>query len=152
MPSAPLPVVEIRSVANAQNEWVALLLGTSGAGLDDPALQDLFGTPDLLAAIAPLDCIVHVDDATVFTPPVLNVLPANRVLLAVRADALAKDGTARRLAELQLAGYRVLIDGPLPEGVAAPVGLRITGTRAFLPSAGGFGIHRGAHLITEFKL
>ncbi|MFS2019663.1 hypothetical protein ACEN88_24165, partial [Massilia sp. CT11-108] len=87
-------MVEVRSVANAQNEWVALLLGTPGAGLDDPALQGLFGTPDLLAAIAPLDCIVLLDDAAVLTPPVLNVLPANRVLLAVRADALATDGTA----------------------------------------------------------
>jgi c-di-GMP phosphodiesterase len=148
MASAPFPVVEIRSVANAQNEWVALLLGTPGAGLGDPALQDLFGTPDLLAAIAPLDCIVHVDDATVFTPPVLNVLPANRVLLAVRADALAKDGTARRLAELQLAGYRVLIDGPLPEGVAAPVGLRTVARDAHLelPRAAALPALFGPHL------
>jgi EAL and modified HD-GYP domain-containing signal transduction protein len=124
MASAPFPVVEIRSVANAQNEWVTLLLGTPGAGLDDPTLQGLFGTPDLLAAIAPLDCIVLLDDASVLTPPVLDILPANRVLLAVRAAALALDGTARRLAELQMAGYRVLVDGPLPEGVAAPVALR----------------------------
>lgn len=148
MASAPFPVVEIRSVANAQNEWVALLLGTPGAGLDDPALQAVFGTPDLLAAIAPLDCIVHVDDATVLTPPVLNVLPANRVLLAVRADALAKDGTARRLAELQLIGYRVLIDGPLPEGVAAPVGLRTVARDARLepPRAAALPALFGPHL------
>jgi EAL and modified HD-GYP domain-containing signal transduction protein len=31
---------------------------------------------------------------------------------------------ARRLAELQLAGYRVLLDGALPEGVTAPPALR----------------------------
>ncbi len=148
MSSAPFPVVEVRSVANAQNEWVALLLGTPGTGLDDPALQDLFGTPDLLAAIAPLDCIVLVDDAAVLTPPVLNVLPASRVLLAVRADALATDGTARRLAELQMAGYRVLIDGALPEGVAAPIALRTVARdgRTELPRAGALPTLFGPHL------
>jgi EAL and modified HD-GYP domain-containing signal transduction protein len=148
MSSAPFPVVEVRSVANAQNEWVALLLGTPGAGLDDPALQGLFGTPDLLAAIAPLDCIVLLDDASVLTPPVLNVLPANRVLLAVRADALATDGTARRLAELQLTGYRVLIDGVLPEGVAAPIALRTVARDAGgeLPRAGSLPTLFGPHL------
>ena len=148
MSSAPFPVVEVRSVANAQNEWVALLLGTPGAGLDDPALQDLFGTPDLLAAIAPLDCIVLLDDAAALTPPVLNVLPANRVLLAVRADALATDGTARRLAELQMAGYRVLVDGALPEGVAAPIALRPVARdgRTALPRAGSLPTLFGPHL------
>jgi EAL and modified HD-GYP domain-containing signal transduction protein len=147
MSSAPLPVVEIRSVANAQNEWVALLLGTPGAGLDDPTLQGLFGTPDLLAAIAPLDCIVLLDDATVLTPPVLNVLPANRVLLAVRAEALATDGTTRRLAELQMAGYRVLLDGLVPEGVAAPIALRTVARDAGsdLPRAGSLPALFGPH-------
>jgi EAL and modified HD-GYP domain-containing signal transduction protein len=46
------------------------------------------------------------------------------VLLAVAANALAEQGVARRLAELQLAGYRVLLDGALPEGVAQPPALR----------------------------
>jgi EAL and modified HD-GYP domain-containing signal transduction protein len=148
MASAPFPVVEIRSVANAQNEWVALLLGTPGAGLDDASLQDLFGTPDLLAAIAPLDCVVLLDDVAVLTPPVLNVLPTNRVLLAVRAGALATDGTARRLAELQMTGYRVLIDGPLPEGVAAPIALRTVARDAGLdlPRAGALPALFGPHL------
>ena len=148
MASAPFPVVEIRSVANAQNEWAALLLGTPGGGLDDAGLLDLFGTPDLLAAIAPLDCIVLLDDTTVLTPPVLNVLPPTRVLLAVRAGALAADGTARRLAELQMTGFRVLIDGPLPEGVAAPIALRTVARDAHLdlPRAGALPALFGPHL------
>jgi EAL and modified HD-GYP domain-containing signal transduction protein len=49
---------------------------------------------------------------------------ASRILLAVSASALARDGVARRLAELQMQGYRVLIDGPLPDGVAPPLALR----------------------------
>ena len=87
MASAPFPVVEIRSVANAQNEWAALLLGTPGEALDDATLQCLFGTPELLAAIAPLDCILLLDGPAVLTPPVLNLLPANRVLFAVNGGS-----------------------------------------------------------------
>jgi len=148
MASAPFPVVEIRSVANAQNEWAALLLGTPGEALDDATLQCLFGTPELLAAIAPLDCILLLDGPAVLTPPVLNLLPANRVLFAVNAAALATDGTARRLAELQMAGYRVLVDGPLPEGVAAPIALRTVArdARLELPRAGALPTLFGPHL------
>ncbi|MBW8900546.1 MAG: HDOD domain-containing protein [Massilia sp.] len=148
MASAPFPVVEIRSVANAQNEWAALLLGTPGQTLDDATLQCLFGTADLLAAIAPLDCILLLAGPAVLTPPVLSLLPANRVLFAVNAAALATDGTARRLAELQMAGYRVLVDGPLPEGVAAPIALRTVArdARAELPRAGSLPTLFGPHL------
>jgi len=124
MAAATFPLVEIRSVANAQNEWVALLLRAAEGGLDDATLQAMFGAPDLLAAVAPLDCIVLLDSPAVLTPPVLKLLPPNRVVLAVSAQALAGEGAARRLAELQVDGYRVLLDGPLPDGVQRPVALR----------------------------
>jgi EAL and modified HD-GYP domain-containing signal transduction protein len=124
MAPAPFPLVEIRSVANAQNEWVALLLRAADGGLDDPTLQTMFGTPDLLAAVAPLDCIVLLDSPAALTPPVLNLLPPNRVVLAVAARSLEEEGAARRLADLQRDGYRVLLDGPLPDGMAQPAALR----------------------------
>jgi EAL and modified HD-GYP domain-containing signal transduction protein len=124
MAAASFPLVEIRSVANAQNEWVALLLRAPEGGLDDVTLQAMFGAPDLLAAVAPLDCIVLLDSPAALTPPVLDVLPPNRVVLAVDARSLAAEGAARRLAELQMAGYRVLLDGPLPAGMAQPGALR----------------------------
>jgi EAL and modified HD-GYP domain-containing signal transduction protein len=124
MAPAPFPLVEIRSVANAQNEWVALLLRAADGGLDDPTLQTMFGTPDLLAAVAPLDCIVLLDSSAALTPPVLNLLPPNRVVLAVAARSLEEEGAARRLADLQRDGYRVLLDGPLPDGMARPAALR----------------------------
>jgi len=148
MLSAPFPLVETSAVANAQNEWVALLLGAADAGLDDPTLQGLFATPALLDAVAPLDCIVRIDSPAVLTPPVLNVLPSSRVLLAVRAAALAQDGAARRLAELQMTGYRVLVDGPLPEGVAAPVALRTVArdARGDLPAGRALPALFGPHL------
>jgi len=120
MASTPAPLVEVRPVANAQNEWVALLLGSAnGQAIDTPALQALFGAPDLLAAVAPLDCILLLDHPGVLTPPILDLLPPVRVLLAVRAGALAEEGAARRLAALQEAGYRILIDGEPGPAAAA---------------------------------
>ena len=124
MSAAPFPLVEIRSVANAQNEWVALLLRVADGGLDDPTLQTMFGAPDLLAAVAPLDCIVLLDSPAALTPPVLKLLPPNRVVLAVAACSLAGEGAERRLADLQRDGYRVLLDGPLPDGLPPPKTLR----------------------------
>jgi EAL and modified HD-GYP domain-containing signal transduction protein len=111
-------LVEIRPVANAQNVWVALLLKADGDAMS------LFGTQDLLAAVAPLDCILLLDSTAILTPAALALLPPNRVALAVRAAALADEGVAQRLAALQLAGYRIMVDGDLPEGMAGPKGLR----------------------------
>ena len=124
MAPASFPLVELQSVANAQNEWVALLVDAVGRPADSAFLQAVFGPPDLLAAVAPLDCIVRVHDPLHLDPPALNVLPCTRVLLAVTAGALAREGAARRLAELQTQGYRVFIDGALPEGVERPLALR----------------------------
>jgi EAL and modified HD-GYP domain-containing signal transduction protein len=124
MPAAPFPLVDIRSVANAQNEWVALLLRAPEGGIDGATLQAMFGAPDLLAAVAPLDCVVLLDSAAVLTPAILELLPPNRVVLAVAAHLLQDEEVARRLASLQTDGYRVLLDGPLPAGVPQPPMLR----------------------------
>jgi EAL and modified HD-GYP domain-containing signal transduction protein len=115
----PFPLVEIRPVANAQNVWVALLLKSDG-----DAIENLFGTQDLLTAMAPLDCILLLDSTAILTPAALALLPPNRVALAVRAAALTDEEVAPRLAALQLAGYRVMLDGELPEGMAGPKALR----------------------------
>ena len=124
MSPAPFPLVELRSIANAQNEWVALLVDAVGRHADSGFLQAVFGAPDLLAAVAPLDCVVRIHDPAVLTPPVLKALPASRIVLAIAGGALARDGVARRLAELQMEGYRVLVDGALPAGVERPLALR----------------------------
>jgi EAL and modified HD-GYP domain-containing signal transduction protein len=124
----PFPLVEIRPVANAQNVWAALLLKVDG-----DAIENLFGTQDLLAAMAPLDCILLLDAAATLTPPILKQLPPNRVALAVRAAALAAEGEAPRLAGLQRAGYRVMLDGELPEGMAGPKALRTVARDASQP-------------------
>jgi EAL and modified HD-GYP domain-containing signal transduction protein len=122
MAAAPFPLVDIRSAASAQNEWVALLLRAAEGSFDSATLRTMFGELGLLAAVAPLDCIVLLDSPAVLTPPVLVLMPPHRVVLAVAAQGLREEGMARRLAGLQEDGYRVLIDGPLPDGVNAGFG------------------------------
>jgi EAL and modified HD-GYP domain-containing signal transduction protein len=71
-------LVEVCPVANAHNEWVALLLRGASEAIDGATLQALFGTPDLLEAVAPLDCIVLLDSPAVLTPSILALLPPHR--------------------------------------------------------------------------
>ena len=118
------PLVAIDPVANGQNEWVALCLRVEG-GADLPrGLQAVFGNPDLLAAIAPLDGLLLVEHPAALTPPVLNLMPANRIGFVIPAAALATEGVARRLAELHELGYRLWLDGTPPGDVTVPAGLR----------------------------
>jgi EAL and modified HD-GYP domain-containing signal transduction protein len=146
-------LVEIRPVANAQNVWVALLLGVDGDSLAS------FGTPDLLAAVAPLDCILLLDSTTILTPATLALLPPNRVALAVRAGALAQESETPRLAELQRAGYRVMLDGELPEGMAGPKALRTVArdgalaplAPASLPALFGPHLAHGVDSLASFR-
>lgn len=122
----PFPLVQMHPIANGRNEWVALSLDLragSGAGAAQaaPLLPEIAG---LLAAIAPLDCLLLLDTPAQLTPPLLAQLPAARVVLAIGAAALALDGAARRLADLHDQGYRILLDGAVPAGVARPANLR----------------------------
>lgn len=112
------PLVELNFVANAQNEWVALLLRPDRAAPGD-ALPAMFGKPDLLAAIAPLDCVLPLESAAVLTPFLCKLLPPNRVVLVLPGASLADAGNARRAAELVEDGYRVLVDGAMPARLPA---------------------------------
>jgi EAL and modified HD-GYP domain-containing signal transduction protein len=120
----PFPLVAIDPVANGQNEWVALCLRVDGGAASAQGLQTVFGEPDMLAAIAPLDGLLMLDDPSALTPPVLALLPANRIGFVVAAGALAQDGVARRLAELHETGYRIWLDGAAPDGIKVPPALR----------------------------
>ncbi|MFC0252695.1 HDOD domain-containing protein [Massilia consociata] len=145
------PLVAIDPVANAQNEWVALCLRLEGEG-DAQAhtrrLQAVFGTPDLLAAIAPLDGLLMLDDPAVLTPPVLALMPANRIGFVVAAAALGGEGAAHRLAGLHEQGYRIWLDGAAPPGVKAPPALRTVACdcRQDAPPPGSLAALFGPHL------
>jgi EAL and modified HD-GYP domain-containing signal transduction protein len=54
----------------------------------------------------------------------LALLPSNRVVFAIAADASLDAAARRAMAALQEEGYRILIDGPAPAGTALPPGLR----------------------------
>ncbi|MBC7452494.1 MAG: HDOD domain-containing protein [Massilia sp.] len=115
-------MVDMHAVANAGNRWVALLLQLD-AGLADPGAvwAAVFATPELLAAVAPLDCIVLLATPALLTPALLEAMPANRVLFAIAATALAEGANRGVIAALQQQGYRVLIDCAASAGlVLAP--------------------------------
>ncbi|KFI06382.1 EAL and HDOD domain-containing protein [Massilia sp. BSC265] len=118
------PLVAIDPVANGQNEWVALCLRVAGGPELPQRLQAVFGNPDLLAAIAPLDGLLLLDHPAPLSPPVLSLLPANRIGFVMSAGALLEDGVARRLTELHELGYRLWLDGSPPAGVTVPPALR----------------------------
>lgn len=118
------PLVAIDPVADAQNEWVALSVELA-PGADLPQrLQAVFGGADLLTAIAPLDCLLHLDGPAALTAPVLALLPPNRVGLVIQAAALEASGAARQLAELHAYGYRIWLEGEVPAEVKPPAALR----------------------------
>jgi EAL and modified HD-GYP domain-containing signal transduction protein len=123
-PESPLPLVEMHAAANAGNRWVALTLRIA-ADAPDPgaAWQAVFATPALLNALGPLDCVLLLPTPAILTPALLALLPSNRVMFAIAADALPDAAARRAMAALQEEGYRILIDGPAPAGVALPPGL-----------------------------
>lgn len=119
------PLVQISAVANMQNAWVALSLRVQPVvGELADGLHSVFDTPDLLTAIAPLDCIVMLDSPTVVSDALAALMPVNRVSFAVNAAALQDDAARERMLNLQTRGYRILLDGPAPAGVAVPAALR----------------------------
>ena len=114
------PLVDLSAISNMQNAWVALMLRfPPDQGDCAAALDSVFAPPDLLAALAPLSCIVALEAPEVLTDSLLALMPPARVGFAIAAGALQNAASSKRVAALAAAGYRVLIDGPLPDGVAA---------------------------------
>jgi EAL and modified HD-GYP domain-containing signal transduction protein len=155
------PLVDMQAAANAGNHWVALTLRID-ADRDDPASawHAIFDSPDLLAAIAPLDCVLLIPTPAILTPALLDVMPPNRVMFAVAADALADQADCRHLAALQEEGYRILIDGAAPAGVTIPPTLRavsrdcgdgIVPPPGSLPALFGPHLARGVHTAATLE-
>ena len=154
--SNPFPPVCLHPVANRQNGWVALLVEpAAGAEEGSPAqpiasdtLATLFGSADLLAAIAPLDCVLRLATPGILTPNLLTLLPPHRVVLAFDAAALAEVGAQQRIAALCERGYRLMLDGALPPGALRPAAARAVALdcRDGAPNAGSLLPAFGPHL------
>jgi EAL and modified HD-GYP domain-containing signal transduction protein len=145
----PLPLVDIQAASNAGNQWVALTLRVDAAGDESTAAwHAIFGTPDLLSAVAPLDCVLQISAPSVLTPALLALMPPSRVMFAIAAGALADEEALKSMAALQERGYRILIDGPAPEGVTIPPTLRAVALDCAdaAPAEGSLGVLFGPHL------
>lgn len=82
--SSLLPLVDMQAASNVGNQWVALTLRIDESiGDQSAAWHALFATPDLLAAVAPLDCVLLISSPAILTPAVLDLLPPNRVMFAI---------------------------------------------------------------------
>jgi EAL and modified HD-GYP domain-containing signal transduction protein len=116
---SPFPLVELHAVSNAQNEWVALLFEVApDAGDAFQATLTLLKTPDVFAALAPLECILPVTQPQLLEQSQLENLPPNRIMLRVPAGACADVAVQRKLAGYADAGYRIMVEG-VAEGSAA---------------------------------
>ena len=124
-----LPLVHLSPVANSQNAWVSLTMRVLPiAGQPDAGLHSVFGTSDFLAAVAPLNCIVLLDNAEVLTETLLESMPTARVGFAIRSEALVDAAAGARALALSGHGYRVLLDGAPLAGNANMVALRAVAT------------------------
>ncbi|UUZ49793.1 hypothetical protein LP420_06350 [Massilia sp. B-10] len=108
-----------------QNAWVALCLRVRPSdGNLGTALHTVFSAPGTLAAIAPLHAVLMLDAPDILTEELLALMPSTRVAFAVNAGALSSDAYRQQLLALHTRGYRILIDGPLPEGASLSGDLR----------------------------
>ncbi|MRW94509.1 HDOD domain-containing protein [Duganella sp. FT80W] len=128
---SPFPLVELQAVSNAHNEWVALaFLPSPDAGDALQAILTLLKTPDVFAALAPLDCIFPIPNPQLLEASHLEALPPNRVILRVAAAAVAEPAVQKKLAGYADAGYRIMLDG-----VAAGSAATMCGARALMVDA-----------------
>ncbi len=112
-------------VVDAHNAWAALSLRVAAIDGDQGAgLQLLFDTPDLLSAITPLECIIVLDTPEALNAALMTVLPVDRILFSIAATNLGDEAARKRIQSLHDDGYRILLDGALPDGVAPIATLR----------------------------
>ncbi|WP_317203347.1 HDOD domain-containing protein [Janthinobacterium sp.] len=146
--SSLFPLVGLQAVANAHNEWVAVTLRVApGEGKAIAALTSLLGDPAVFAALAPLDCIVPIDDPRALTASLLELLPAQRILFSIPAAICADKAVQQACLALSDEGYRFIADGAAGIG-AARCGARALGfdAAAALPQAFQLMALPGPHL------
>jgi EAL and modified HD-GYP domain-containing signal transduction protein len=159
------PLVQLQAIADARQAWVALSVRPLAwqASLAD-ALHLLYDTPALLAARAPLDCVLRLAAPEALSEALLALMPPNRVVLAFDAAGLADPAAAKRAVALQESGYRILVDVADPDAEAQdaatplPLSLRARARDcgAAAPKANAlatlFGPHLAYHVDSAVRL
>ncbi|MYM31656.1 HDOD domain-containing protein [Duganella sp. CY15W] len=151
---SPFPLVELHAVSNAHNEWVALAFALSpDAGDAFQATLTLLKTPDVFAALAPMDCILPVPNPQLLELSHLETLPSNRVILRVPAAACADVAVQRKLSSYADAGYRIMIDGVTEGSTATMCGARslMTDASMSLPPVLALVAQPGPHLAMGMR-
>ena len=149
--TSPFPLVGLQAVSNARNEWVALAFDyVPGTGDAIQASLTLFNTPDMLAALAPLDCIVPIPEPLRLEASHLEALPSQRVILRIPAAVLDDPAVQKKCSAWADAGYRLMIEG-VAGGNATKSGARalMFDCASVLPPPLALIAQPGPHLATQ---
>lgn len=112
------PVLGLEAVADTRHQWTALAVQPHPASAQSTSLLALLCQADVLAAFAPLDCIVPLPDPLALDVAETAQLPAARFVLQVPAAALQEAAVRKQCAMLAEQGFRLLVEGEA--GVHAP--------------------------------
>jgi EAL and modified HD-GYP domain-containing signal transduction protein len=143
--SSPFPLVGLKPVSNAQNQWVALALQPL-QGAAPAALLPLLADPDA-EALASLDCIIPLSDPLQLQPSHFDGIATGRVVLSIPAAACRDDAVLKRCSALSDAGLRLLVEGEagIQASQAGVRGLNVDCSET-LPSALAMLTFPGPHL------
>ncbi|WIM04930.1 MAG: HDOD domain-containing protein [Candidatus Nitricoxidivorans perseverans] len=103
------PTISLLPVEDAHHGWSALLLEMPGA-FDVDALARLFGEFGLYEALDNLPCIVSLLDPAGLSREIVELLPADRVVLRIPPDVCADPARQDDLAHLRGAGFKLISD------------------------------------------
>jgi len=143
--SSPFPLVGLKPVSSAQNQWVALALQPL-QGATPAALLPLLADADA-EALASLDCIIPVADPRTLQPTHFDGIATGRIVLSIPAAACNDQTTLKHCTTLSEAGLRLLVEGEagIQAAQAGVCGLNVDCSVA-LPSALAMLTFPGPHL------
>ncbi len=120
------PLVDLKAVANPQNNWVALMVHVKpGEGELGAALETVFGSAEALTLLAPLDCIIPIPDLKIVSDALLAMLVPERTIFMLPVAVLGDVAVIDQCATLAELGYRFIVDGAIPVGMILPPALRV---------------------------
>jgi EAL and modified HD-GYP domain-containing signal transduction protein len=109
--SSPFPLVGLKPVSNAQNQWVGLAFQMPADAAPE-ALQALLSHTDGESQVlAALDCVIPLPDPLRLELSHLDTLPANRLVFTIPVARFADAAVQQRCKDLSARGVRLLADG-----------------------------------------